>query len=263
MAMIHAHRSRLPVARALLYEEAVEMLLWHWERIKIGGFEEAWLLKLLHQANRTEVDLRKMLWELAYQVHGSAGGIDETVTDIREKQLMTALVALTPNKRDLNWARDVVDQMRERAGVLVERETGLFAFPHRTFQEYLAGAHLSAQANFAKQATELFRNAPIWREVILLAVGRLVHISIDLDKPLALVAELTATEVDDDMASRQVWLAGDVLLEMGKVRAADSDLGKLLLKRVDKKLEDLVSQGKLSDAERNLVAQTRAELIAA
>ncbi len=34
MALVHAHKGGLPDARALLYEETVEILLWRWEQIK-------------------------------------------------------------------------------------------------------------------------------------------------------------------------------------------------------------------------------------
>jgi len=84
----------------------------------------------------------------------------------------------------------VIEAIRLRAGLLLERAPEVFTFPHRTFQEYLAGAHLAAQADFARQASRLSEQGALWREVILLAVGRLVYLAGDTDKPLALVGEL-------------------------------------------------------------------------
>jgi len=37
MALVHAHKGRLPDARALLYEETVDILLWRWEQLKSEG----------------------------------------------------------------------------------------------------------------------------------------------------------------------------------------------------------------------------------
>ncbi len=41
MALVHTHKGRLPDARALLYEDTVDILLWRWEQIKSGGDEAA------------------------------------------------------------------------------------------------------------------------------------------------------------------------------------------------------------------------------
>lgn len=39
MALVHTHKGRLPDARALLYEDTVDILLWRWEQIKAGREE--------------------------------------------------------------------------------------------------------------------------------------------------------------------------------------------------------------------------------
>src|SRR3990170_4377541 len=182
---------RLAEARALLYEETVDILLWRWEQLKLTGQEEAPRLRqLLLEAGRTDVDLKRALWELAFEAHGKTGGgqSSESLADIGQYQLQKALAGLKDG--DHNWARAVVEAMKLRAGLLLERAPEAFTFPHRTFQEYLAGAHLTAQANFAARAAQLARQGAQWREGVLLAVGKLVYLSGDLDKPLALVGEL-------------------------------------------------------------------------
>ncbi len=40
MALIHTHKGRLPDARALLYDETVDILLWRWEQVKTGAGDE-------------------------------------------------------------------------------------------------------------------------------------------------------------------------------------------------------------------------------
>lgn len=63
MALVHTHKGRLPEARALLYEETVDILLWRWEQVKVSGEEDTPLLRrLLAQADRTDVDLKRALW---------------------------------------------------------------------------------------------------------------------------------------------------------------------------------------------------------
>jgi hypothetical protein len=252
MALVHTHKGRLPDARALLYEETVDILLWRWEQVKTGGQAETPRLRqLLQQAERTELDLKKVLWELAYTAHaqGSVNDEPDRLADIGELRLQKALAALKED--DLNWARQVIETMKLRAGLLVERAPEVFNFPHRTFQEFMAGAWLASQGDFARQSSQRAEAGALWREVILLAVGRLVYLSGDTDKPLALVGELCPGQAgQDEIAWRRAWLAGEALLEIGLKRVQDSALGRDLLERVRGRLVDLLSGGHLTPRER-------------
>ncbi len=263
MALVHTHKGRLPDARALLYEETVDILLWRWEQIKIGGAadETPQLRQLLLQANRSDVDLKRALWKLAFEAHsqGGAGDDGEKVADISAWRLLKELSGLCCG--DMGWAQQVVEAMKLRAGLLLERQGEVFTFPHRTFQEYLAGAHLAAQADFARQAAGLLAEGAHWREVITLGAGKLVYLSGDLDKPLALVAELCSSAPQDaELAWRKAWLAGDVLLEAGPSRAQDTELGRELLARVQTRLAELVTLGRLGPVERARAGDTLGRL---
>jgi formylglycine-generating enzyme required for sulfatase activity len=262
MALVHTHKGRLPDARALLYEDTVDILLWRWEQIKAGGKEDALRLRqLLLDAGRTDVDLKRVLWKLAFEAHQKGGfGDDEDLADIGELRLEKALAQLHPDdSRD--WAQQVIGAMKLRAGLLLEREPEVYTFPHRTFQEYLAGAYLSAQADFSQRAAALVEDGAFWREVILLAVGRLVYLSGDTDKPLALVGELCPGEPSDgETAWRKAWLAGEVLTELGLNRVREGNLGRDLLKRVQDRLVDLLAGGHLGPVERAAAGDTLAQL---
>jgi len=251
MALVHTHKGRLPDARALLYEETVDILLWRWEQIKVGGGEDtSRLRRLLLEAGRTDVDLKRILWELAYDSHaGSEADDDEALADIGELRLQKALASL--NKNDLNWAQQIIETIKLRAGLLIERVPEVYTFPHRTFQEYLAGAHLATKSNFASTAFDLAKDGALWRDVILLATGKLVYLSGDVDKPLALVGELCpSNQVDDPLAWGNAWLAGDVLQEIGLNRVMDTNLGRDLLERVQKRLVQIIQGGKLTVQQR-------------
>ena len=263
MALVHTHKGRLPDARALLYEETVDILLWRWEQIKAGGGAEEvpQLRQLLLQADRSDVDLKRVLWRLAFEAHaqGGAGGDGEAVADIGELRLLRELGSLCCG--DLGWAQKVVEAMKLRAGLLIERQPEVFTFPHRTFQEYLAGAHLAAQADFARRAAGLVAEGAQWREVITLGAGKLVYLSGDLDKPLALVAELCPSKAHDtDLGWQKVWLAGDVLLEVGLSRVNDLELGRDLLERVRERLAELATLGRLEPVERARAGDTLGRL---
>lgn len=268
MALVHTHHGELPEARAQLYREAVDILLWRWERQKQCGRSD--LGDLLAAAGRHRGDLLSLLERLAFAAHGrgaaAAGeGTDdavEAVADIGELDLLKALQPLHP-QHSLDWAEQVVAALKLRAGLLIETQPGIFSLLHRTFQEYLAGAHLARQGNFAQRALDLVvEGRAWWREVILLAVGDLVHNKRETERPLFLAhrlcssPDLAQTPVQDqtgpadDAAWRQVWLAGDVLLEVGLGRVGDTDFGRDVLNQVHHRLADLVAGGWLEVRER-------------
>lgn len=262
MALVHTHKGQLPDARALLYEEAIDILLWRWDQLKTNSEDETSRLRsLLTRVGRTDVDIKRTLWQLASMAHEKGGtGDGEAVADIGELQLAKTLSALHPDgSRD--WAYQVIDVMKLRAGLLVERAPEVYTFPHRTFQEYLAGASLASRPDFARQAVRLAAQGALWREVLLLAVGRLVYRDGDMAKPLTLVAELCPAQCDEtDQRWRQTWLAGDVFVEMRRNRATDSALGRELVERVSHRLVALLQGGHLSAVERARAGDTLARL---
>jgi formylglycine-generating enzyme required for sulfatase activity/energy-coupling factor transporter ATP-binding protein EcfA2 len=253
MALVHTHKGELPDARALLYEDAVEILLWRWEQLKADGDSDAPRIRqLLRDARRSDVDLKRKLWRLAFDAHSAAkpGDSDSNAADIGELTLLEALSEL-PDPPDYGWAKKMIEALTLRAGLLLERMPHVFTFPHRTFQEYLAASHLVAQPNFTQYAVKLVGEGAFWREVILLTVGKLVYFAGDTDKPVALAGELCPERGDQsDVAWRQVWLAGDVLNEITIPRIRESALGRDFLARVPCRLADLVEAGALSPVER-------------
>jgi hypothetical protein len=69
MALVHTHKGELPAARALLYEETIDILLWRWDQLK-NEEETSRFRSLLTQANRTDVDVKRALWQLACNCSG-------------------------------------------------------------------------------------------------------------------------------------------------------------------------------------------------
>ncbi len=264
MALVHTH-SRLPDERALLYAEAVDILLWRWDQVKMSGDERTPRLReLLRAAGRSDKELLKVLARLAYEAHAQ---LDEPESDadgdslagIGELKLEKSLAAL--HKGDRTWAHEMIQAMKLRAGLLLEREHELFTFPHRTFQEYLAGVHLAEEGDFAPDAAKLAAEGALWREVILLAVGHLVYHLGKPSIPLGLVPRLCPKDAVDDAAHwRAAWLAGDVLGEIGINRVTDDEWGAGLLARVRERLTRLITRGKLPPVERARAGQALAIL---
>ena len=91
--------------------------------------------------------------------------------DIRQADLIAALMAAARDNADTRFKR-LEEYLRDRAGLLTSHGAGLYQFPHRSFQEYLAACHL-ARFDFPDTLSRLVRTDPNrWREVTLLAAAR-------------------------------------------------------------------------------------------
>lgn len=171
MASLHAWRGGiLPEKRESLYAAAVDLLLAHWERQRVvqGPDGEAVVVqRSLTEWLKVSPDrLRSALDELAFEAHAGQT-TPEGTADISEGELLAALArvsaAVEANPTLL------VEYLRDRAGLILPRGVGVYTFPHRTFQEYLAARHLTID-EFPQKLVGLVRQDPHrWRETLLLA----------------------------------------------------------------------------------------------
>ena len=262
MALVNRHRGELPEARALLYEDAVNVLLWQWERK--DKKQEAHLRELLNQAGKTEGDLEKVIWKLAYNLHAQIKEENANApVGIQEIDLLNELKKINKNK--LDWAKEIIEGIKERAGLLIDTGVGVFTFPHRSFQEFLAATYLETEQgreNFIEITDRYANNLPVWREVILWAVNRSVHIGRNSYKPIVLAGKLCpTTEPENANDWRRNWFAGEVLAETGVDRVEEDDHGKnVLLPRVRNRLVQLLEGSHLTPRERAEAGNTLAQL---
>lgn len=115
---------------------------------------------------------------------------------------------------------------------------------YRTFQEYLAACHLSTQRDFVQQAQALAAKHQSWHEVILLAVGYLVHCSDTIERPLLFIGELCpeqAPALNEELAWQKIWLAGKAFVEIGIERTEALQHGRALIERLRSHLTTLIT----------------------
>ena len=100
----------------------------------------------------------------------------------------------------------------QRAHLLVGRGglgERVFAFPHRTFQEYLAACYLTPGMRLLKEAPRLAEDGDTWREVLNLAAGALVYNNNNFEQVLFAVEHMLPRQLPAAAKPRLVsYLAG-------------------------------------------------------
>ena len=183
---------KLPEDRALLYRLCVEGLLHHWDH-----------RRGIHSEFGLEEKLRACR-ELALAMQAD----DKAEYELERVRAVFAR-ALTDEER----ADNLLEHIRYRAGLLVERRPEVFAFAHLTFQEYLAAQAIHEGNHLGLNAKHLVHDHedPRWQEVIALYCG--------------LSTDVAALEIIRSlMAQPNTRSIGSVLAEA--YRAAKGRIGK-------------------------------------
>ena len=235
IALIHRYQAVLPRARHKLYEKAVETLLKCWDANK----------KITEQSSFKCLDaddLRRLMEILAYWIHAQ-GSTDnpEGGTLIAKDDLLEQLTQNIKTKKqvDLSKARQeakrFVDFIQQRTGLLNEQGQDLYAFVHKTFQEYFCAQEIAYQADdeddfeiVLNHIQEHLHDAH-WREVLLLLIAQ--------QKPKkaakAMRAILAANSEYEEWLHRDLFFAGSCLAEnIKELKVVDSSLTVEILEKL-------------------------------
>ena len=141
-----------------LYAKAVEVLVERWQTHR-GLVIAPALAELFADKNR----LRRVLERLAYEAHR----IKQKEVDLPRSQLL-GILEEEGFLGDAGFASDFLDYVDQRAGLLVgqggdgsRRRPQSYAFPHRTFQEYLAGCYLIGGRGVRRAYWEVTVHSPL------------------------------------------------------------------------------------------------------
>jgi formylglycine-generating enzyme required for sulfatase activity len=177
MALIHQKEIGLPRERVRLYKLVVDVLIRRWQKYKLGESNmapSAALVEFLKDENRLLATLER----LAYEAHQSGKGKKEAA-DLPRKDALILLEA-KEYLGSVGLAEEFLDYVDQRAGLLkgnggeLEKPTS-YSFPHRTFQEYLAGCYLVRDRSAARQIHARAAEGDAWSLATQLGAEELVY----------------------------------------------------------------------------------------
>jgi hypothetical protein len=172
----------LPQSRAEIFARAVDLFLARWpDRWVPAGVYDPDVARLLAEPGL----LRNLLEQTAYLIHADARF---SSGDVDEKSLGEFLLKAAEHCQ-LRWRRVCGDEetfkkavvrcVTQDSGFMVERGVKVYAFQHRSIQEFLAASVLAGQAEASVSLERLRgylddpRGIVQWREVVILALGQM------------------------------------------------------------------------------------------
>ncbi|NJO83569.1 MAG: SUMF1/EgtB/PvdO family nonheme iron enzyme, partial [Blastochloris sp.] len=225
MARLQAHDGELPGERVALYRRSVELLLLHWRRDAAGRSSLAEQLQL---SQWSESLLNQLLDRLAYAAHErGVSGDSEQGADLPRQVLIdtaAAFFARYDPEQDLVRAQTFLSYIsRHGNGIIQQHDQQIYRFPHRTFQEYLAGRRLTSDEGWPNDGPEFVDRALAcsargaqWREAIVLAISQ--YAINGQIRPAINLAEEVLTRFAREGSGRDGLLAAEIVLEVGRAR---------------------------------------------
>lgn len=218
IALVHRYRAQLPERRSELYEEAIEVLLGHWDEAK--GLETS---TPIAGRELDSGDRRSLLEPVAFWMH------ERQKREIERDDLVTLLAPAFLNMTaDETAARKAVEAfinlINMRSGLLIERGIGVYGFAHLTFQEYLTARALADRKDVLGYTLKRLPD-PWWREVILLVAG---YLSTQGKRRVTeyIQAVMDADRRNEPEPFHHLLLAAECLYDVGPARVEGDLLGK-------------------------------------
>ncbi len=268
MAVVHTHEGELPDARALVYEKCIDLLLIRWELERSDMRKRS----MLDALGIPRITLDNALQEIAYRAHDvekRAGAADGQAALVTEDLLAGVLQAAF---NDTQKVQTFLDYSKSANGLLMLQGVAplpdapedasprrVYAFPHLTFEEYLAGRYLRRLPNRAAQVRAHLDRSDRWREPVMLLGEHLCFREGDFESVDMIIDKLVlpkppAVPTSEDW--RAVWMAGDLLTLYRRALQGKPDCDA----RVVRRLADLVESGALTPVERAAAGRALAEL---
>lgn len=157
IAIVHTHREELPRSRVRIYEECVNLLLLRWQTRRQPGAPLRSILEAMNEAapdrvSSLEGQLMRGLYEVAFHAREGNGLRQGETTLVDEHSLRAALLP----KLGEAATEVFIEYCKTADGLLLtqgsrrlptrpadEKPVDCFAFPHPSFEEYLAARYIA------------------------------------------------------------------------------------------------------------------------
>ncbi len=236
MAIIHQKEIGLPNERVRLYSLVVDVLLRRWQKAKTG---EGGLAPSPEMRDflKDDLRLRRAMERLAYEAHKSRQGKD-ALSDLPRGLALTVLEA-PEYLGQTGLAAEFLDYVDQRSGLLLGRggEPGrpeTYSFPHRTFQEYLAGCHMAGLRDYQREFYTRAGQGDAWALAAQLGAEELYYNRRNLKDVLDLAYRLCREPSGEQNQRALLWsgnisvLAGRQAIELDKEGDGPAYLKRLL-----------------------------------
>ena len=264
MTIIHQQETVLPKERVKLYDKAVDLLLKRWQ---LGKGEAAKELATYIESH--DKKMRPIMERLAFEAH-TAGAGDEAADLQRMESIELLSDAQYLGHEGL--ASQFLDYVDERAGLLIGRggtpqRPRVYSFPHRQFQEYLAGCYIVGAPRASRRLRKLAKEGDFWTEAVVLGIEEQVYNSgsygpytvLNLASQLSQLLTPASSEAEERLV---LWMS-KVPEVIGASEVAgdpgDVEPGGVLLERLQGQLVRLLG-GTLPPIERAEAGRTLAKI---
>jgi hypothetical protein len=193
---VHRYRGALPDSRADLYGQICQVLLWRRQHAK--------KLTVAPRGSHKETLMRVLAYEM----------MRRRVRDLTQAEACAVLREALRSITRLQKPADVLTDAGAN-GLFVERENGVYAFAHLTFQEYLAAVHIRDKGLISTLTAAV--DDVWWRECTLLYVA-----GADAGPIVAACLEantVPALDLAFDCAEEANELADDLKEQLERLRA--------------------------------------------
>jgi formylglycine-generating enzyme required for sulfatase activity len=162
-----------------------------------------------------------------------------------------------------------LDYVDQRAGLLVGRggKPGRptdYSFPHRTFQEYLAGCYLTGHRQAARKIIDHATEPEYWSLAVEMGAEEIYYNggTIGVNSVLDLIYRLFPyAEIDTDIKARRSLWTGKMAVLVGSETLRQDDLqdGRVVLEKLRDNLVDIIGERVGVDTNSSITAPERAD----